>query len=253
MPFTISHAAAALPFRHTRLIPSAVVVGCFAPDFEYFIRLAPRGAFGHTLPGMIVLDLPLGLAVLWLFHRYAKEPLWAWLPTASRQRVKLGPSPFAVRSAARFALISLSILVGTATHILWDSFTHNNRWPYRHLSLLRRTIDLPAVGSMHYCELFQHASTVLGLLILLIWWQLRSRSAAPHSSRKGNTSIHKRTAFLAVSALALVAAALRAVIASGSPQIVLAKVVITAMTVFWIELVVYGMFRARRRSQMQSA
>ena len=39
MPFTLSHAAAALPFRRTRLIKSALVIGCFAPDFEYFIPL----------------------------------------------------------------------------------------------------------------------------------------------------------------------------------------------------------------------
>jgi hypothetical protein len=42
MPFTLSHAAAALLFRRTRLVLSAVVVGCCAPDFVYFLE------FGRT-------------------------------------------------------------------------------------------------------------------------------------------------------------------------------------------------------------
>src|SRR5207247_1068326 len=124
MPFTLAHAAAAIPFRRTRLIASAVVVGCFAPDFEYFIRLAPKGQFGHTLLGLFVFDLPLSLAVYWIFHRYGKGPLWASLPRSIRQRVKLGPSVVKLTGVTQFAIVSLSILVGAATHFFWDSFTH---------------------------------------------------------------------------------------------------------------------------------
>ena len=91
MPFTLSHAAAALPFRRTRLIMSAVVVGCLAPDFEYFIPFAHHGGYGHTLAGAFEFDLPLGLAVLWLFHRYAKEPLAACLPEGARERIASQP------------------------------------------------------------------------------------------------------------------------------------------------------------------
>lgn len=101
VPFTLSQAAAALPFRHTRLIWSAVVVGCFAPDFEYFLRLAPKGGFGHTLLGMFVLDLPVALLVVWLFHRFAKEPLYVWLPDGVRQRVELGPNTLPLRSPSK--------------------------------------------------------------------------------------------------------------------------------------------------------
>ena len=115
MPFTLSHAAAALPFRRTRLVMSAVVVGCFAPDFEYFSPLGHHGSFGHTLTGMFVLDLPLGLAVLWLFHRYVREPLTACLPEGARERLDRTPDTFAMNSFSRFAMIAFSILVGIAT------------------------------------------------------------------------------------------------------------------------------------------
>jgi hypothetical protein len=58
---------------------------------------------------------------------------------------------------------------------------------------------------------------------------------------------------VAVSALAAGAAALRAVVATGSVQIILAKVVITAMAVFWIELLVYGVLCDLRRNRAQNA
>ena len=63
-------------------MPSAVVVGTFAPDFEYFLRLAPDGRFGHTLLGSFALTLPLALLVLWLFHTLVKVPLVQLLPEA---------------------------------------------------------------------------------------------------------------------------------------------------------------------------
>ena len=39
MPLTIAHPAAVLPFRHSRLPISALVIGSLAPDFEYFLHL----------------------------------------------------------------------------------------------------------------------------------------------------------------------------------------------------------------------
>ena len=64
MPFTVSHAAAALPFRRARLVTSALVVGTMAPDFEYFLPLKTHDTFGHTFPGILVLTLPVALLVL---------------------------------------------------------------------------------------------------------------------------------------------------------------------------------------------
>jgi hypothetical protein len=153
MPFTFAHAGAAIPFRRTKLIASAVVVGCFAPDFEYFIKLAPKGGFGHTVLGLFVFDLPLGLAVYWVFHRYGKEPLSAWLPKGVRQRVKVGPSIAELRGVGQFALVSLSILVGATTHIFWDSFTHPGFWPYQHWHFLSGTVRLPLEGSVQNYKL----------------------------------------------------------------------------------------------------
>src|ERR1700758_305613 len=133
MPFTLAHAAAALPFRRTRLIMSALVIGCFAPDFEYFLPFGQHDRFGHTLPGIFELDLPLSLAVLWLFQRYAREPLAACLPEGARERLDRRADALPKSSFSRFAMIVFSILVGIATRLLWDAFTPPGNWVSDHL------------------------------------------------------------------------------------------------------------------------
>jgi hypothetical protein len=254
VPFTLAHAAAALPFLRTRLIPSALVIGCFAPDFEDFIRFAPRGAFGHTLAGVFLLDLPLALAALWIFHTYAKEPLWAWLPKSVRQRVKLGPCRFSLQGRGQVALVLASILIGVATHILWDSLTHSYYWPYRHWRFLSYEVQLPFAGPMQYYKVFQIGSSVLGMLVVLVWFVLWCRAAVPDHSPEAERPRGNETAvLLLVLSVALIGAVVRAFAGVGVPAgrhravMFLAEAVITGISIFWIEVVAYGFVRARSR------
>jgi len=179
MPFTLSHAAAALPFRRTRLVLSAVVFGCFAPDMEYFIPFAHRDGFGHTFAGVFEFDLPAGFIALWLFHRYAKGPLSACLPDGARDRIQMGPHSLSIRSFSRFAIILLSLLVGVATHILWDSFTHDDYWPYHHWHFLRVKVNLPLFGPRPWYGIFQYLSSALGLVLILFWFISWYRNTPP--------------------------------------------------------------------------
>lgn len=121
MPFTVSHAAAALPLRRARLVTSALVVGTMAPDFEYFLPLQAHDHFGHTFPGILVLTLPVALLVLWIFHTFVKASAAALLPRRLQSRLAGHLGKFRFGGLGRFLLIVLSILVGIATHILWDS------------------------------------------------------------------------------------------------------------------------------------
>jgi hypothetical protein len=169
VPFTLAHAAAALPSRRLRLIPSAVIIGTFAPDFEYFLRFAPDRGFGHTWRGILELSFPLAILVLWIFHTFVKVPVIGLLPDGLRRRLVGQAFGFEFCGAGRLLLIAASILLGIGTHVVWDSFTHPYYWPYRHWSLLRETLRVPVLGTIPYYKLFQHGSTVLGLAILLVW------------------------------------------------------------------------------------
>lgn len=257
MPFTLSHAAAALPFRRTRLIPSALVVGTLAPDFEYFLRGIPGGHFGHTLPGVFISDLPLSLIVLWLFHAYMREPIVALLPDSIGRRLSHAPQTFRFWGSARLALIVTSILVGVGTHILWDSFTHRTFWPYRHWAFLREMVSLPILGTLPYYKVFQFGSSVAGGAILLIWFMHWYRTTAPNELPLANTLSSQKKLAVVVSMLviAVSGALLRAKLAPKPSLhafgVFLLDVLVTALSLIWMELLVYGIVWMRRDQSRQ--
>jgi hypothetical protein len=257
MPFTLSHAAAALPFRRTRLIMSALVVGCLAPDFAYFLPLGQHERFGHTLLGVFELDLPLSLAVLWLFHRYARKPLAACLPEGARERLDRSPRAFPINSLSRFAMTVLSILVGIATHIFWDAFTHPGNWISDRLQFLNTTVSIPLFGPRPWFEILQYLSSVLGIVVILLWYIRWYRNTPPvHSKQERLTS--DRIAIVSLFLIAVVFALIRAA-ASGIPhgvsgsQRFMTDVAITGIAVFWIEIVIYGIIRDLRRNTVRPA
>jgi hypothetical protein len=255
VPFTLAHGAAALPFRRTRLEISALMTGCFTPDFLYFLRLTPRGHFGHTLPGLFLFDLPAGLAALFLFHAYARQPLSVFLPVGIRERIPSGDRRFAFAPPARFALIAISVVLGAATHILWDSFTHRGYWPALHWSFLRRRVQMPLAGAVPTYKLLQHGSTVIGLAILAVWVILWYRATQPaRENPELPYSAPQRFVILVIVPLVAVVAALgRAFLGDGNP-LRHAKTVpffadagISAVTFFAIGILLCGaFFRARR-------
>jgi hypothetical protein len=258
VPFTLSHAAAAFPFRRTRLILSALVIGCFAPDFEYFVPFAHHGSFGHNFLGVLVLDLPLSLAVLWLYHRYAKEPLAACLPASARERLQLGPRTLSINSLSRFALIVFSILVGIATHLFWDSFTHTGYWLSDHLPLLSRNVLLPLFGLRPLYAILQYISSAVGILVLVLWSLHWYRYATPVPSQHNWDFLKSdRIALACLFLIALFAALFRAVLV-GLPdgvhgaQHFMTVAAVTGIAVFCFEIVVYGIVRNHTRSTVNS-
>ncbi len=236
-----------------RFIPSALVVGTLAPDFEYFLRFAPSGGFGHTLLGALILTLPLALIFLWLFHRYVKAPLASLLPESVDRRLAPYLGRFRFFGLSRFAMIVISILVGIATHLVWDSFTHRTMWLYHHWSFLRQSSYLPFWGPIRNCTLLQHGSTILGLGILIVWSVLWYRTA-PVSDRVPASQLsgpRKIAVIIMVPAVAVAAGLLRAVVSAGLPgsrpslQVFAGDAVVTALALVWWQLVLFGLLFGR--------
>ena len=258
MPFTISHAAAALPFRRTRLVMSALVFGCFAPDLEYFLLLRPHGHFGHTLLGLALFDLPAALVSLFLFHRYAKAPLVACLPAHLRERLR-DNAKFSIRSLSSFALVCLSVVVGSITHILWDSVTHSAYWLGEHWSFLSRKVDVPLFGDREWAAVFQYLSSVLGIVAILFWFVHWYRATLPDHELTDRGSVSRdRT----VVASAFVAAILAGVVRSGlvgwpngihGYQRFMTDASITGITVFCVEILVYGFLYSQFQNKSKPA
>lgn len=178
MPFTLAHVVLARPLWRVagaRLPLSGIVVGSVAPDLEYLAHLDTERTIGHLIHGVFLLDLPLALVLLALWHGLIKEPLAALF--SPRLRPPIDTSPFAFGPAARFGLVVASILTGVAGHLLWDGFTHRDGFITTRVALLQE-----AIGRPHVYDLLNYASTVAGMLLLGWWWwrAVETRSAAAH-------------------------------------------------------------------------
>lgn len=254
MPFTAAHAAAALPFRRSRLIPSALVAGTIAPDLIYFLRLGPRGGFGHSLAGAFLFSLPAALVFLWMLHRFVKRPVVAVMPVAIQQRLMPWLGPFRFGGLRRFALIAISCLIGIATHIAWDSFTHPGLWLYKHWAWLSEPITVPILGPIQHCRFLQHVSTVAGLGAIAVWlisWYRRAQ-VSEERLEPAYTPSQKVQRILAVTAIAVSAGILRGWHAVGPPENLnlfrafAGKMVVTTVAILWWQVVVIGSDRRFR-------
>ncbi len=248
VPFTLSHTAAALPFRRG-LIFSGVVVGTLAPDFEYFLRFSPQDRFGHTLLGAFIFTLPLGLLVLWIFHNVIKMPVFALLPQVLQSRLRHTLYRFRFGPPRRLLLVVVSVLIGIASHLLWDAFTHPTTWLYHHWVFLRQPIYLPVLGWTGYYKLLQHVSTLAGLAVLGLWFAhwYRNTDPVPSASCNRFSPANKVRIVFIITSIAVTAAILRVldvVSAAAGPvslQRVAGQAVVTLIALLWWELIIYSL------------
>ena len=145
------------------------MVGSMAPDFPYVVGSTAYRSLGHHLPGLIAFTLPASLAALWLFHNVIKRPVAGLLPVSVQERLHGFNGDFRFGPSDRFLLIVGSILLGIATHIVWDAFTHAYTWPWFHIRWLRGWVHLPGLGRVPRYYAMQYGSTIAGLLILALW------------------------------------------------------------------------------------
>ncbi|MGX5209083.1 DUF4184 family protein [Streptomyces violaceus] len=174
MPFTLSHAAAVLPAVRADgtgrgpLVPAVLVAGSFAPDMTYYAASVLSGAmeFGdvtHAFPGVFTVDVLIAWALvgLWLLMR---EPLVALLPRARQGRVAALVRCGAPRARVTPSLVVrwyVSAVLGALTHVVWDAFTHLDRWGMRLFPVLGREV----AGSPLYWYLQYGGSAVAAVVI----------------------------------------------------------------------------------------
>jgi hypothetical protein len=178
LPFTLAHPAVVVPLRR-RLTLSALVTGSLAPDFHYFLNLWPHSHFMHSLRGAFLFSLPVSLALLWIFQRFMKLPLMSLAPRTHQERLAAFAAPFRWGPASRFALILFALMVGICSHVAWDAFTHDHGFVVRNLPDLRAPA-FPEFGTGRpLWNVLQHASSLVGMAIVPVWYWLWLRRAAP--------------------------------------------------------------------------
>lgn len=215
MPFTLSHAAAVLPAvrRSGRargpLVGSALVLGSFAPDTFYFADtvvsgLKPYGTFTHSLPGILTADAVLTavLAACWLLLR---EPLIALLPRGRQGRVHAfvrGEEWRGRRLPALALWFYLSAVIGSLTHVVWDAFTHIDRFGTRTLPELGEPL---AFGLPLYSYL-QYGTSALAACFL-VWFTATALRRLPDAPAPASVPVLGRAEVWGALALVLVCVA----------------------------------------------
>jgi hypothetical protein len=170
MPFTFAHPAIVLPLgkiKHASISMSAFIIGSITPDFEYFAKMKLSGRYSHGIEGMFLLDLPMAIFVALIFHGLLKKPLINNLPSYFKSRLQpLKEFNFIQYLGKHYYIFIFSLLVGIASHIVWDSFTHTHAFFARHIDFLSKPISLLGFPTMPACRYLQHISTAVGFIII---------------------------------------------------------------------------------------
>ncbi|GGO65698.1 DUF4184 family protein [Nonomuraea cavernae] len=206
MPFTPAHIAAVLPLasssRIRRLVdPWALAIGAMVPDLPIFLPFLPDYSDWHAWRGVLTIDLLSVLVLLALFHLVLRDPLISLLPPSLAGRAAtLLPSWRRVRPLP----IVAGALIGAASHVLWDSFTHSTgpaEWG--------EWLSYSVFGVIRLFRLLQYGSSVVGLALVVWWaWRRLSRMAACGVPGHLRISPRARLTVLTASYIGVVAGAL---------------------------------------------
>jgi Domain of unknown function (DUF4184) len=169
MPFTFSHPAIVLPFGY---LPrrwfslTGLIVGSMTPDFEYFLRMKTQSNYSHSIAGMFWFDLPLGILLAFVFHNIVRDALVGNLPSILKTRL-LNFTRFHWNEYFRrnWLVVIGSVLIGTASHLFWDGFTHATGYFVQVIPGLGKTVVVLGFSIPIY-KILQHLSTFLGAVVI---------------------------------------------------------------------------------------
>jgi len=186
MPFTPTHALAAIPLN--RLWPrnatfSALVIGSMVPDWPLYVPLSPTYDVTHSLAGLFTSCLPIGFALALVFHIALKRSLFELLPDGLKARVMHYVDAPSILQPATLLTIAVAVLIGAASHVAWDAFTHRGAWGVALIPQLNDTLLSPGGVNLPGYVVLQHGFTLLGapvfVLVYCAWYRKAEALAIP--------------------------------------------------------------------------
>jgi hypothetical protein len=248
MPFTPGHPAIILPLIRSRYFSATgLIIGSLSPDFEYFFKMSVNGIHGHTKAGLLYFDLPVTIILSIVFHQVVKGNLIGNLPVSFQRRFQDTLNlDFLTYLKANWVIFLISALVGAASHIFWDSFTHNNRFFVRQFADFYSSTSISFQGvSYPLFYVLQQISTVVGLTVVSFYILVKKPV-------QGGEVVTPRVSYwLLVLAIAIVVLRLRFFIDPSAYN--LGNVVVTSITGLLIGVVCCGFIKFKNNVLYQKS
>lgn len=250
MPFTLAHPAAAVPLlrmlgRYGVL--SALVVGSLMPDLSYFFSFEKWYTGSHSLLGLFWFCLPAGLLSYLVFHIFLKGPLLGLVPVSVFLRCGVYAENYRSLPLVSWVAVIASLLVGSMTHLAWDSFTHKNTLVVNLFPVLQYSLFSFGKYQVYLFKILQHLSTVFGVA-LMAWWIWRHLKLMPKNNKNLPVMLSMLHRYIVIVALVLIPLCVGALngisvldFQSGvfDIQAFVGKVVFSSMKAFFLVLAAY--------------
>jgi hypothetical protein len=176
MPWMIpSHQAPVLPLKRWRpawFSGLALVLGTVAPDLAFVLTLDRDGSpLSHSVPGLFLVAVPLVIVL----HALATALVLPWLlphlPGGAPLHLHALARSRPATDARSLLRVALSGLVGAATHVFLDGFTHGNHsgWALALIPALALPVPQPWGTQPLHDALQVWLTLVLGVLALAEW------------------------------------------------------------------------------------
>ena len=167
MPFTLSHAVLAPPLSKLsrgHLPIAALAIGCMTPDL-YRLFTTETIALTHQWSGILFPNLPIGLCFCLLWYLLYRPVIYRFLGIRHPLKIKSFDE-----TVAFILMCCLAIILGTATHLIWDGLTHLDFRSFAFQDFLAQSVQWGAqTYPMH--RILQIGSSILALPFLL-WMSL---------------------------------------------------------------------------------
>jgi hypothetical protein len=145
---------------------TGLIVGSVTPDFEYFIRMRVTSIYSHTWTGMFWFDLPLALLLTFLYHYIIRNSFICNLPVFLKKRLsRYMDFKWTDYFKHHFFTVIICLLVGIASHIFWDGFTHPGGDFVKRISWLRESSEVFGFHILN-SRLMHIISTIVGGILV---------------------------------------------------------------------------------------
>lgn len=198
MAFTFAHPAVVLPLIKIlgrRGVLSALVIGSMSPDLAYLVPVHVARNESHSILGLFLFCVPLGLVTYIVFHKLLKGPFLSLMPEFLLGRLGGIVSDFKMLPSTDWLAILGCLFLGAVTHLIWDSFTHGDALGVMMIPMLKAAAFHVGARPYPMYKLLQHISAILGLTVMacyaFIWFQGagENRVSLPFELSKANKKL----------------------------------------------------------------